>query len=263
MATQSVQREYATQADTYDLRWQRYEAVSIAHTLAALDPQDGEHILDAGCGTGLLLRQIAIRAPEARLFGIDLSPEMVRRADFRDADLIVADVRHLPFAEESLDAMVISSVIQYLPVIDHALSEAARVLRPGGRLVITAWDGSPWRMRTLGQWLRWRGSAPVYLHRPEQLIASCRKQGLDIQQYEPYAIGPFWRLLTLVGVKNAPTRRVEGGQPRFSTSHITHQSAPDCTGSGFVRSDYGVCHPSVITDSHMDAGSAGTTRLTF
>lgn len=199
----SAHDEYRALADSYEQRWQRYLDVSTVHTLDALDPREGETILDAGCGTGLLLRRIAACAPSAHLVGVDLALAMIRQADSKSSDRMVGDVCRLPLADGSLDAVVMASVLQYLPSLDRALSEAARVLRPGGRLVITVWDGDARRMRMLGRWLRWRGYAEVYLHERRDLVTSYRDHRLGIRREQAYSAGPIWRLLTLVGIKNA------------------------------------------------------------
>ncbi len=204
----SVPDEYSTLACSYERRWQQYLEVSTAHTLAALDPREGESILDAGCGTGLLLRRIAARDPSAHLVGIDLTLAMIRRADARLSELMVGDVCHLPLADESLDAVVLASVLQYLPSLDCALSEVGRVLRRGGRVVITAWCEGGLCMRTLGRWLRWRGKADVHLHARRDLVASCKDHRLSIRREQTYSAGPLWRLLTVVAVKNADDGQV-------------------------------------------------------
>lgn len=198
----SAHDEYRALADSYEQRWQRYLDVSTLHTLDALGPREGETILDAGCGTGLLLQRIAACAPGVHLVGVDLTLAMIRQADSKSSDLMVGDVCRLPLADGSLDAVVMASVLQYLPSLDRALSEAARVLRPGGRLVITVWNGGGWRMRTLARWLKWRGMADVRLHTRGELVASCRDQGLTIRREQAYSAGPIWQLLTIVGIKD-------------------------------------------------------------
>src|SRR5699024_9406857 len=118
----------------------------------------------------------------AHLLGVDLTPAMLRRVAPDCSDRAVADIRRLPLSSGSVDAVVIASVLQYLPGIGPALSEAARVLRPGGRVVITAWDGGFWSMRVLVRWLRWRGFAAVHLHNSHELGLACRKYRLNVRR---------------------------------------------------------------------------------
>jgi SAM-dependent methyltransferase len=77
-----------------------------------------------------------------RVVGIDVSPEVVAAADRRHRDLAgtVADVRALPFEHESFDAVVSNSTLDHLEgrgEVATALDEIHRVMRPGGRLVLT------------------------------------------------------------------------------------------------------------------------------
>ncbi|MEV6109156.1 methyltransferase domain-containing protein [Streptomyces sp. NPDC051940] len=99
----------------------------------------GRRILDAGCGSGPLAA--ALRDRGAVVTGIDASAGMVALARRRlgdDADLHVADLNEpLPFADGAFDAVVSSLVFHYLEDWGPALAEIRRVLRPGGRLVVS------------------------------------------------------------------------------------------------------------------------------
>lgn len=200
----AVREEYAALAPTYERRWRRYLEVSAAHTLTMLAPHEGEDILDAGCGTGLLLGRIAGRAPGARLSGVDLTREMIRQAHTHmgyEGRLAVADLGALPFPDAVFDAVIVSSVLHYLPDAGPALAEAARVLKTHGRLVITAWDGGALRMRALALWLSRRGGAPVHLCRPEALVTQCEAAGFEFRRQDMYSVDHLWPLRTSLAVK--------------------------------------------------------------
>jgi len=108
----------------------------------------GEHVLDVACGTG----NAAIRAAQAggRVVGADLTPELfddARRlaADAGvEVDWVQADAEALPFDDESFDTVLSTFGCMFAPRHRMAAGEIARVLRPGGRLGITAWrpDGT-------------------------------------------------------------------------------------------------------------------------
>ena len=203
---QPVRVEYDALARSYERRWRRYLDVSSARTLAALAPRDHERILDAGCGTGLLLRRIAARAPGAQLVGIDLTLAMLRQADRTVSDFVLGDVRRLPFDDGTLDAVVLASVLQYLPDPNLALAEAARALRPDGRVVMTLWDGESQRVRLLNHWLRWCDGADVNLYTPGDVIALCNEHGLSVRRADRYLAGPMWRLATILAIKGPDGR---------------------------------------------------------
>ncbi len=99
----------------------------------------GRRILDAGCGSGPLSEALSARG--AAVTGFDASTAMVdlaRRRLGEDADLHVADLgAPLPFADAEFDDVVASLVLHYLEDWAGALAELRRVLKPGGRLMVS------------------------------------------------------------------------------------------------------------------------------
>lgn len=90
-------------------------------------------VLEVGVGTGLLLSRIARFARSVK--GVDLSPGMLEKARARGLDVTVGSATELPFAAESFDVVCSFKVLPHVRDIHQALSEMARVLRPGGVLV--------------------------------------------------------------------------------------------------------------------------------
>ena len=119
-------------------------------TLEALELQAGEQVLDAGCGTGLLVYDMAtIVGPTGLVVGVDTSSDMLAFAERRCADLPQVDlkkgsVESLSEAEQSFDAVACTQVLLYVPDVPEVISEMHRVLKPGGRIVIieTDWRGT-------------------------------------------------------------------------------------------------------------------------
>ena len=99
----------------------------------------GHRILDAGCGAGLLSAALAARG--AHVSGFDGSPAMIelaRRSLGTGADLTVADLREpLPYPAASFDDVVCSLVLHYLEDWSGPLAEFHRILKPGGRLLLS------------------------------------------------------------------------------------------------------------------------------
>ena len=110
----------------------------LAVILAAIGERPGE-VLDVGMGPGRLCAELARRG--WAVSGVDRSGEMVARARARLPEaaerLIVGDITKLPYPAESFDAVVASGVIEYAEDRPAAIAELARVLRPGGRAVVT------------------------------------------------------------------------------------------------------------------------------
>src|SRR5262249_35451752 len=107
---------------------------------AAAAVQAGECALDVGCGTGLVLRRLGSeRASGGVSIGVDLSSRLLDTARSLSPRVrcAVMDAAHLAIPAESIDAVVLGQTLAYLPDPDAALDEARRVLRPGGRIVVT------------------------------------------------------------------------------------------------------------------------------
>ncbi|MFD4637832.1 class I SAM-dependent methyltransferase [Lentzea sp. NPDC058436] len=108
-------------------------------TLALAGDVAGRRVLDAGCGAGPLFA--ALRDRGAIVTGVDVSSGMLAQARRRlgaDADLRVADLAEpLPFPDAAFDDVIASLVLHYLRDWGPALAELRRVLRPGGRLIVS------------------------------------------------------------------------------------------------------------------------------
>ncbi len=107
----------------------------------------GRRVLEAGCGTGLILGRLAAHADAA--WGVDLSPGMVRLAKARGLNVVLGSVTDLPFADESFDLVCSFKVLAHVPDIGRAIAELARVTRPGGQMVLEFYN--PWSLRYLAK----------------------------------------------------------------------------------------------------------------
>ncbi len=104
--------------------------------------RDALAILDLGCGAGDISAQLLSEAPAATLVGMDLDGDALRQAAGSKADdarrrcLVHADAHGLPFKDASFDFVHARVVFEYLRRPSRAASEALRILRPGGRVVV-------------------------------------------------------------------------------------------------------------------------------
>jgi phosphatidylethanolamine/phosphatidyl-N-methylethanolamine N-methyltransferase len=141
---QSVERAYARWAPVYDLVFgavfERGRMASIAAAEEAVGAGGGR-ILEVGVGTGISLPDYR---PVNRLTGVDLSEPMLRKAQERVAEkglvnveaLAVMDAERLALPDDSFDVVVAQYVITAVPHPEATLDEFARVLKPGGEIVL-------------------------------------------------------------------------------------------------------------------------------
>ncbi|MBW8795388.1 MAG: methyltransferase domain-containing protein [Streptomyces sp.] len=181
-------------------------------------------LLDVGCGPGMLVRHLLDTRPGAfRITGCDLSPAMIdaaaaRTAGSGDVEFSVACVEEMPFPDQYFDVVVAMGVLEYADAGD-ALREIARVVRPGGLVVVTMLNPlSPYRLvewcvywpllRVLG---RVEGLFGVPRHaadvsgiraiRPARLRRMMRQSGLTPQDAVHFDVTP------LVPPLDRPVRR--------------------------------------------------------
>jgi phosphatidylethanolamine/phosphatidyl-N-methylethanolamine N-methyltransferase len=153
----TIARAYARWAPVYDLVFGAvFERGRHAAIVAA--ERIGGRILEVGVGTGISLPDYS---PANRLFGIDISEPMLRKAQERVTELglrnveglAVMDAEKLTFPDSSFDVVVAQYVITTVPDPEATLDEFARVLRPGGEIVLVSRVGAEAGLRrTLEQW---------------------------------------------------------------------------------------------------------------
>ncbi len=141
-APEEVAEHYDAWAESYDAdldAWSYRAPAAAAEILVALDPRPGA-ILDIGCGTGLVGKELRGRGFTGRLVGLDISQaslDLAQQAgtydDLRPADLL----RPLPLDDDAVDAADCIGVMTYLPDTEAVWREFARVVRPGGHVVVT------------------------------------------------------------------------------------------------------------------------------
>ncbi len=144
----------------------------------------GRKVLDVGCGDGTLTLAFARRGA-ASVVGCDIDPRMISRAIRRATQgeqavhYTVANLVHLPFADQSFDLITAITVLAFVPDTGRAVREMARVLKPGGRLIIGdlgKWSFWAARRRVRG-WLgskMWRGATFRTATQLRQLVQSAQ-----------------------------------------------------------------------------------------
>jgi SAM-dependent methyltransferase len=94
----------------------------------------GKEVFEAGCGTGLLLREAQTFA--RRAVGLDLSRGMLRPARDRGLQVVQGSLTEVPLPSASFDLVYSMKVLAHVPPIERAIAELARLVRPGGHLLL-------------------------------------------------------------------------------------------------------------------------------
>lgn len=127
-------------ADKYDGLLGQVTNPSIGPLLDAAGVGESSKVLDIACGPGYGAGGAAARGADA--IGLDMAPNMVAEAskNFPAAEFQVGEGESLPFDDERFDAVVTSFGILHMTDLDKAISEAYRVLKPGGRYAFSTWQ---------------------------------------------------------------------------------------------------------------------------
>lgn len=115
-------------------------------SIEALDVGHGDTVLEMGCGPGAALSALDSGTPAGRIIGVDLSPDMISLARRRNGrtvasgkiELYQASFTALPLEPETVDRILAVNVVYFFPAGPAALTEACRVLKPGGVMAVFA-----------------------------------------------------------------------------------------------------------------------------
>ena len=178
--------------DLADQWWDPRGGFAMLHWLAAaraaLVPppaRPGAVLVDVACGGGLLAPHLPAGY---RHVGVDLSPTAVTVARAHGVTVVRGDAQALPLADASADVVVAGEVLEHVPDLAAAVSEACRVLKPGGTLVVDTIARTPLARVvavTVGE--RIPGGPPRRLHDPHlfvdrrALVRACRDAGVDLR----------------------------------------------------------------------------------
>ncbi|MBU2874844.1 malonyl-ACP O-methyltransferase BioC [Marinobacter salexigens] len=160
-----ISREFGKARVTYEgaSRLQRLMGNTMLERLGRQAPLRGGQILDLGCGTGWFSRELANLEGSECVTGMDLSFGMIEHAGAHsppDIAWVVADAEAIPLPDQSCDLVFSNLMIQWCATPSQVLRECRRVLRPGGKLMVsTLLDGT---LRELDQ--AWQRADPGQRH---------------------------------------------------------------------------------------------------
>jgi SAM-dependent methyltransferase len=164
-------------------------------TIALLDLEPTDRVLDIGCGAGRAIALIAARTLHGHVSGIDLSGAMVRSSSRRNAAIAAAgrvdvqqgDVAALPFADQSFDKVVSIHTLYFWADPVRAVAEIGRVLKPGGQLTLTLSPGKVGAADDAGYRAMVEGCLLPSMKR-EGFTTAAIERGPDSRQYRTIAV---------------------------------------------------------------------------
>lgn len=183
-----------------------------------LRPGPGHRVLDVGCGAGYFLGMIrdvyAEAGFEPHLVGCEASAvqlqymtRVMRKRGLLDATPVLANAEYLPFADASFDVVTCSEVLEHIRTPQRALDEMRRILRPGGRLLLSTpsmlneqiWDLLLFPMVSIGKAVlpkreydttRGNGAGYDVPWYPSELQRAVTAASLEIERFEPTGLIP-------------------------------------------------------------------------
>ena len=180
----------------------RKEAVRVAND------RPGQRILEAGVGTGLSLPYFR---PDSEVTGIDVSVEMLAKAERRVAEqrlthvkaLHVMDAENLDFEDNSFDAVLALYVASVVPSPARLAAELRRVCIPGGTIVlVNHFTSENWALRFMEKRLA-HAARHIGFHADFPLEDFLRSSQFTVREIRPSNLFGYWRLLRCVNEKSA------------------------------------------------------------
>jgi malonyl-CoA O-methyltransferase len=113
-----------------------------------------KRVLDVGCGKGRFARVLKERHPEAEVWGLDISEEMLRFVP-AGINTRAGSMTELPFAASTFDCVYATESLEHAVEIGRAVGEMCRVLKPGGKLLIIDKNADHWGRLSTPAWERW------------------------------------------------------------------------------------------------------------
>ena len=185
---QSTQSAYDEWADHYDDK-DPSTLLDQPFLLSMLQPFEGCRILDLGCGTG---RYIRLMGHGAYVVGLDLSQGMLERARRQTSVAIAtkwvqASVERMPFGSSTFDRIISGLVLDHVHDLREFFQGIERILRPGGRAIVTAVH--PDMQRRTGPTVRFTAAGREYrtegiIHDTEHILAAVRQAGLSVERLQ-------------------------------------------------------------------------------
>lgn len=185
--SEQVSDEYRQLANSYDKRWSAYLQHTHEMALRYLRPEPGDTILDCSGGTGKFAEHL-VSIPETQVVITDFSRAMLDEAEkkfqskIQCIELIETDSHSLPFASGRFNKIYNLNSLHFYESADTVLDEMARVLSPGGSLLVLDWSSDTIIFRLIEKFMRVMGKPFGKVFSRLELEESVKRKGFNILQ---------------------------------------------------------------------------------
>lgn len=174
---------FNVQANTYDVdKNGKHARGQYKYVLNELQQLDFQKILDVGCGTGEILKNIKERYSFVQLYGLDISEEMLKQANDKlkgTATLILGDAENITLETNSFDLLLCTDSFHHYPNPQQAISEFYRVLKHGKLLLIADyWKPFPIR-QIMNLFIPYSNEGDVKIYSKKEIIEFLKQGGFQ------------------------------------------------------------------------------------
>ena len=183
--SEQVSDEYRQLANSYDKRWSAYLQHTHERALRYLRPEPEDTILDCSGGTGKFAEQL-VSVPDTHVVITDFSRSMLDEAEkkfqseIHRVELIQTDSHSLPFESGRFNKIYNLNSLHFYDSADTVLDEMARVLSPGGNLLVLDWSSDTFTFRLIEKFMRVIGKPFGKVFSRIDLEKSIKSKGLNI-----------------------------------------------------------------------------------
>ncbi|OGZ42658.1 MAG: hypothetical protein A3C80_04620 [Candidatus Ryanbacteria bacterium RIFCSPHIGHO2_02_FULL_45_43] len=157
---------------------------------------EGVAMLDVACGTGEVVRRLAVTFPKSQFTGVDLTPAMVLRArhkikNLSNVTIAEGNAAALPFRDKMFDIVLISDALHHIFEEERAIAEIARVLKSGGSFFLVDVAGETALLRFFG-WIAKRTESAHRYYVQKEMEQLLQNHGFSIKMYVRYGYNHFF-----------------------------------------------------------------------
>lgn len=187
---------FNVQANTYDVdKNGKHARGQYKYVLNELQQLDFQKILDVGCGTGEILKNIKERYSFVQLYGLDISEEMLKQANDKlkgTATLILGDAENITLETNSFDLLLCTDSFHHYPNPQQAISEFYRVLKHGKLLLIADyWKPFPIR-QIMNLFIPYSNEGDVKIYSKKEIIEFLKQGGFQEIIYKKFKTLVIW-----------------------------------------------------------------------